>query len=304
MIHQYKFCLWLVNKLMDREMSLNEIQREWLDSAANDEGVPLTARTFSRYKTHAESLLNVDIECDKSTNRYHLVTGDDVADWVLSALRVSELAQRVDSRDFIMLENPPAGSENLSTVIEAREQRKLLDFSYRSLYQESRRYRAVPMFLRLFRQRWYVTARREGKEYLTTFALERMSDIRVEKTEKVETDDAMRETDVTPEEYFADCFGVTHSGEPVRVVVRAFWPQDAYLAEVPMHHSQRVVEKTENWTDYELRVCPTYDFKQELLWHRDKLAVISPAWLRDDMIDILHRMTESYATGEPHCKDE
>ena len=49
---------------------------------------------------------------------------------------------------------------------------------------------------------------------------------------------------------------------------------------------------------------PTYDFKQELLWHRDKLAVISPQWLRDDLIDIMERMIRSYRTGEPNCKDE
>lgn len=280
-------------------MSLDEIQCEWLDSAANSEGIPLTARTFSRYKAHAESLLNVDIECDKSTNRYRLVAGDSVAEWVLSALRVSELARRVDSRDFIMLENPPAGSENLDTVIGARERGAMLDFDYRSLFQESRRYRAVPVFLRLFRQRWYMTARQKGKEFLTTFALERMSDIKTGEPCCI-----AGRGEVNPAEYFTDCFGVIHGGESERIVVRAFWPQDAYLAEVPLHHSQRVLEKTENWTDYELRVCPTYDFKQELLWHRDKLAVISPAWLRDDMLDILARMTESYLTGEPHCKDE
>ncbi|MDE5982436.1 MAG: WYL domain-containing protein [Duncaniella sp.] len=299
MIHQYKFCLWLVNKLADREMSLEEIQREWLDSASNDEGVPLTARTFSRYRAHAESLLNVDIECDKSTNRYRLVAGDNVADWILSAMRVSELARRVDIRDFIMLENPPAGSGILDTVIKARERCAMLEFSYRSLYQETRRYRAVPLFLRLFRQRWYVTARREGKDFLTTFALERMTDVRV-----VENTPPATMPPVTPEEYYDDCFGVIHSGEPERIVVRAFWPQNAYLAEVPMHHSQRAVAENDGWTDYELYLRPTYDFKQELLWHRDKLAVISPAWLRDDMLDILRRMAESYATGKPHCKDE
>lgn len=71
-----------------------------------------------------------------------------------------------------------------------------------------------------------------------------------------------------------------------------------------MHHSQRAVAENDGWTDYELYLRPTYDFKQELLWHRDKLAVISPAWLRDDMLDILRRMAESYKSGEPHCKDE
>ncbi len=46
------------------------------------------------------------------------------------------------------------------------------------------------------------------------------------------------------------------------------------------------------------------DFKQELLWYRDKLAVFSPQWLRDDISDILRRMLHSYQTGLPDCKDE
>ena len=73
---------------------------------------------------------------------------------------------------------------------------------------------------------------------------------------------------------------------------------------MPLHASQRVVDECENWTDFSLYVRPTYDFKQELLSQRDKVAVISPESLRNDMIEILESMMASYRDGKAHCIDE
>ena len=72
-----------------------------------------------------------------------------------------------------------------------------------------------------------------------------------------------------PEVYFEHCFGIIRQFEPITIRFRAFWPQDAYLKDVPLHASQIEVNHTEDYTDFEMFVRPTYDLKQELLWYRN-----------------------------------
>lgn len=299
MIARYKFCVWLINRLMGRRMSLKEISEEWNHSDSNINCTVLTPRTFLRHKELAEEIFNVNIECDKSSNEYWLNTEDlDESDrWTMSALSIQNLNSMASMRRHIVLEDAPAGQQWLEDVANACRYSRSLSFNYKSPYRQMQHYEVVPLFVRMFKQRWYLTCQPVGKEYLSTLALERMSDLT--------TGDVMEPTiTVNAEEYFSDCYGIIHQLEPERIVVRAFWPQNAYIKEVPIHHSQTIVDDNENWTDFSLYLRPTYDFKQELLWHRDKLAVISPEWLREDMIDILNRMIESYKTGLPRCKDE
>lgn len=284
---------------MSARLTLAEINELWLGSRDNANGLTVPPRTFLRYKALAEEIFNVNIECDKSHNAYWIDPSslDESDRWAMSALSVHNLASMADLRRYIILEDAPAGQRLLEQVANACRDSRRLEFDYKSPYNPSKTYEAIPLFVKLFKQRWYLTCQPIGKDYLTTLALDRISNLKVGEKDRPSTA-------VDADEYFRDCYGIIHQLEPEFIVVRAFWPQNAYLKEVPMHHSQEVVAETADWTDFSLYVRPTYDFKQDLLWHRDKLAVLSPRWLRDDMVDILSRMKESYITGLPNCKDE
>lgn len=300
MIERFRFCLWLLDKLSCRPMTFREISREWSRASANDRGSKLTTRSFLRYRNMAEELFNVNIECYKPTNEYRIDTSamEDVGRWTLSALRLQNVASISELRNVLMLEPAPGGAELVKQLAEACQQRRELTLRYKSPYQDERTFTLIPHFLRLFKQRWYLIGRQPGKEYTTTLSLERIKEVILGEvsSELIPS--------VSPEEYYDDCYGIIRQGEPERIVIRAFSPQNTYLREVPIHHSQKVIEETDRWTDFSLYVRPTYDFKQELLWQRDKLMVVSPKWLRDDMIDILGRMIRSYETGLPDYKDE
>ena len=62
MIFKYKFCLWLIDTLSIQPLTLPEIQKKWLNASANEDGAPLAARTFTRYRPEAESLMYEDIK--------------------------------------------------------------------------------------------------------------------------------------------------------------------------------------------------------------------------------------------------
>ena len=230
MIARYKFCLWLIDKLSSRRMTYAEIAHEWEGAAANVNGVSLTSRSFLRYRILAEEIFNVNIECHKPTNEYWLDTEsvEDSDRWLMSALRVQNLTSMVGMRSRIMLEEPPAGTALLETVADACRDSRTLSFVYTCPYKEPANYVVVPLFLRLYRQRWYLISQPVSAEYTVTLALDRMTGLRVgEKCEPT--------AEVNPEEFFRDCFGVIRQYEPERVVVRAFWPQNTYLKEVPLH---------------------------------------------------------------------
>lgn len=308
MIFKYKFCLWLIDTLSIKPMTLPEIQKKWLNASANEDGDPLAERTFNRYRREAESLMYVDIQCDKRDgNLYKVIRADGVKNdelqqWLLSAFRVSNLAERASDHNKVLLEPAPPAAHLLYTVMEAIDQQRALSFTYASHYKEAVEVTLIPVFVRLFRQRWYVIGEQKGKESPKTCALERMSEVAVSEY-KITLSKKMVKL-LEPETYFEHCYGIIRQYEPERIRFRAFWPQDGYLRDVPVHTSQTEIERTEQYTDFEIYVRPTYDLKQELLWHRDKLAVLSPEGFREDMIQVLKATLANYETGQNHTIDE
>lgn len=107
---------------------------------------------------------------------------------------------------------------------------------------------------------------------------------------------------LTPDNYYDGCFGIMRmEDEPIENVrLRVFYPEYNYLEEVPLHESQQKVGQSADglYREYTLRVRPTRDFLQELLWYGRNLMVLKPESLRQKMIAILQDMTKSYETGE------
>lgn len=303
MIFKYKFCLWLIDTLSIQPLTLPEIQKRWLKASANEDGDPLAERTFNRYRREAESLMYVDIKCDKRDgNLYKIIRpegfkNDELQQWLLSAFRVSSLAERVNQREEVMIEPAPPAANLLQDVMNAIDKKHPLRILYKSHYQEEKEIILMPAFVRLFKQRWYVIGEVRGKEHAMTCALERIKEVELLEGEKVKFSPKLR-LQLKPEVYFEHCFGIIRQHEPITIRFRAFWPQDAYIKDVPIHTSQVEVGHTDEYTDFEIFVRPTYDLKQEFLWHRDKLAVLAPESFRKDMMGVLRATLSGYETGE------
>lgn len=308
MIFKYKFCLWLIDTLRVQPLTLPEIQERWIKASANEDGTPLAARSFLRYYQEAAELMYVDIECNKSTNCYELVWPEDfksreLQQWLLSAFRISCLAQRVNQHTDVMIEPAPPAAHLLQDVMDAIDRKHPLRFTYTSHYQTPQEVILYPAFVRLFKQRWYVIGEVKGQNYTHTLALERMTNVEVLEKEKIKFSPLLKKI-LKPAVYFEHCFGIIRQFEPITIRFRAFWPQDAYIKDVPLHASQIEVDHTEDYTDFEIFVRPTYDLKQELLWHRDKLAVLAPESFRQDMMAVIRATLKGYETGRSCAIDE
>ncbi|MFR0677674.1 WYL domain-containing protein [Dysgonomonas mossii] len=307
---KYKFCIWLVDTLLLNEqgLTIDEIQHKWRISSYNPDGGLLTERSFHRYRNETESLFNIDIVCEKNNGGVYKIASTEELDkntaiqWLLNGLRISNLGELCQKHQNLILEDAPLGVQRIQIIMDSIEQNKSLRLTYKSHYKLPKEYFFVPVFIRLFKQRWYVIGADVEQNRRTTFALERILDASIiEKQHKLSKE--LKQT-LNPDTYFAHCYGIIRQYDPITIRFRAFFPQNLYLKDVPIHESQESINETEDYTDFEIFVRPTYDLKQEFLWNRDKLAVLAPESFRLDMIQVLEAMLNGYKTGESFAIDE
>lgn len=304
MINKYNICFWLVDQLERRPMTLKEIQDSWARSVYNSTDSRLSQRSFHRYVNDIADMGLGQIECDKTTGyTYSLVEGGMrdkcVREWVLSSLRMASLGEKMKHNSHIVLEPPAQNTAYLEQIITAAERSHPIKFHYRSAYGVESDMEIVPVFAKMFRQRWYVVGARTTDQAPRTLAFDRMSNLQVlPKARKL----AVKTVNLlNPDTYFADCLGIARMDDvtPQKIRIRAFYPQSNFFDEVPIHQSQQKVAEGENseYCDYEFHLRPSFDFKQELLQYGRKVVVLEPESFRQEMIATLRDMVTSYETG-------
>lgn len=312
-----KFYCWLIGKLERRRMTIREICDDWAESSSNIDGKELSVRTFHRYREEIANLFGIEIECDKAGGYRYFIHRDryantEVSEWLLSSLRMASLGDRLRYHDKVMLEKAPENTQYLDDIIQAIDKHYAIRFHYRTAYGEEMEMEMVPAFLRLFRQRWYVIGNlthqdghapkpnADGSDcHPRVLPFDRVSYLEIVCERQFlskRTQDLLR-----PDNFYDGCFGIIRQQHlpPRKIRIRAFYPENNYIEEVPLHESQTKIRDAADgsYSDYELCVSPTRDFEQELLWHGRKVIVLSPDDFRQEMIGILKDMVRSYETG-------
>lgn len=290
--------IWLIDTIRrHRRLTREELNELWSNSPFSD-GEPLARRTFYNYRNAIEELFKINIECDTSTFEYYIDDGGDshkesVTEWLLNAASMSNaLTDAREISEKIFLEDVPSSRHFLSTVLTATKECKPLLFTY-SNYTRSNPTKGVtvePYFLKLFKQRWYMTGRNSKEDKIKTYALDRMSDVSV-----VNEPFAIPE-DFDAESYFRDCYGIVFSrGEVKNVTLKVDAHQAKYFRALPLHHSQsEMINDTYSIFTYKLKLTP--DFVEELLSHGSKVTVLSPPELQAMMVAELKDSLSNYET--------
>lgn len=65
------------------------------------------------------------------------------------------------------------------------------------------------------------------------------------------------------------------------IMFKAYHPADSYIMTKPIHHSQRVVERHDDYTILSLDLIPTYEFETIMLTYADKCEILEPLDLRE-----------------------
>ena len=253
--------LWLLDAIYSAgRITLDEIRVRW------------QRNEMSGHRKAVEELFDVNIACDRRTNEYYVECGDDLVRddlrrWLLETFAVNDLlvnSKRLRRR--IALEPIPSGYAYLTTVLRAMEENRCLEIVYRHTYDEKRekRYEVEPYGLKAFRRRWYLIANSVEMGGIYAFALDRVRSM------APTTKAAEIPSDFDCAEFYAD--------------VRA----------LPLHPTQRETERTAEYSVFEYRLAPTYDFRMELLSNGADVEVLRPAWFREEVKNVVTKMMESY----------
>ena len=289
--HQY---IWIINTLRAyKRLTFEQLNQKWQDDAVAD-GNSLQRSSFNRHRDAIQDMFGIIIDCEPRTYKYFIrnteVLGDDsIESWLFSTLAVhGVLADSAAVKERMVLENAPAGEQYLDILIRAIRTNHRLYIGYRKFGAEAYEKVVCPYALKLFRQRWYLLALNDEKQ-MRIYALDRMT--MVEQTDETFEMPA----DFSAQAYFSEYFGVLTDDTPLaHVILRAHKWMPNYLRTLPLHHSQRELESTPDYTDFSYDIRPTSDFLGELLRHSDGIEVLQPLELREKMRQMIAETLKRY----------
>lgn len=288
----FKEYIWLIETIKrNGRMTLGEISDLWRQQEESD-GQELSRTTFNRHRDSILDIFGVIIECDRKDGYRYYIENEEVLkensiqNWMFSTLSVSNMLDgNAGLQDRILLESIPSGGDKLRQIIDAmRDNRRIRIQYHKYTSSESKPYTLEPYCLKLYNRRWYMLVKKADastpdddtkKGDLFIFSLDRIESIELLQTKFVV--DKNFDAGV----YFNDCFGIMVDGslKAERIVLRAYGLEPYYLRDLPMHHTQKVIKKTDEYTDYELRLRPAEDFIQYLLSLSTWSRVLEPEWL-------------------------
>jgi len=307
--------IWILSELYQNPKGLTykEFAERWKRSSQNVLGTSLPKRTFADCLRAIEETFDIDISSDaRNGYRYRIVQrdwleNDRVKDWLLSAFAVNGLLQ--DSRGLrkrVMFEDIPSGNEYLLEVLKAMRENYVLAVTYQDYYdKEPRKIVLEPYCVRVFRQRWYVIGVMENEpkgeeptELTNQGRIRRYALDRIVTLEQTDTTFKMPQ-DFSVDDYFADAFGIIvepeeYDVETIRMKVYDINHRREYLRSLPLHSSQREVEQHKDYSTFELRVAPTYDFVQQILAMGSEVEVLSPDYVRAEIKRRIKEMAALY----------
>lgn len=296
-------CMWIMTQLLDHRhgLSYDELMERWQRSSLNINGTKIPKRTLLDNKYLIAELFGVDIECDRRDSyRYYIenwdeIDQDEVKRWLLSIFAVSNAIHDCKSlRNRIAYDKIPSGNESLEVIIQAMQKNVRVNVIYQSFFDDHpHEYVLSPYFLKVFKQRWYLVAVRDDVDKPRVYALDRMK-----RTEATKEKFKMPK-DMSVEAFFYDCYGVLfepedYDVEKIRIKVTDMNNKRKYLRTLPLHHSQREVEKHDDYSIFEMNVYPSYDFIHEILSHAEELEVLEPAWVRNECKLYVEEMYKLY----------
>ncbi|MDO4972391.1 MAG: WYL domain-containing protein [Bacteroidales bacterium] len=291
---KFKEYIWLVNVIRNAgSISFAEIQEKWLETEMSG-GVELARSTFNRHKDAIEDIFGIYIDCNRRNGyRYRIGNEEVFADssvqnWMLSTLSVNNtLSESLSLQDRILLEQVHTKPELFSTIVDAMRRSLCITITYRRYAAEAQLATFAPYCVKLFKSRWYVLGYFDrmgyggGKGFFALYSFDRILDIEITDQKFV------MDNEFSAKHYFSEHYGVlTAADVPVeRIVLRAYSYERYYLRDLPIHPSQREIEKGDDYSDFELYMRPTIDFVGHLMSRGINIKVLAPASLAAQVAD-------------------
>lgn len=289
--------IWLIDTIYRaKKISLKEISAKWRDYVGLNVDEELHRATFNRWKDDVYLQFGIIISCERSDGyKYYIenpeiIENDTLKKWMLDTLATGNLINNnISISRRILVNKIPSGNVHLKTLLNALKSNTRIQITYRRFDKESHLFPIDPYCLKLFENRWYVLGK-NNRGQIKIYGLDRIQDIKILE----EHFDMPKDFDA--EEFFAPFFGVAigYDLKPAKIVLRAYNVHRLYMESLPLHDSQRMLEDTGEYADFELYVAPTYDLVMKLLSFGAMIEVLEPVSLRETMRGWVSELHEMY----------
>lgn len=291
----YRYSL-IIKRLRKSSASFREIS-DYLkrESQLQEYNFDISVRTFQRDLNDIRTIYDIDITYDSSRKQYCVEWGkpNELQQRIMEAFdTLNALSLTDELADFIHFEKRKTkGTENLYSLLHAIKNCFRISFSYQKFWEdEPSARRTEPYALKEFKNRWYLLARDIDKDELRIYGLDRLSELNVQQT------GFQVPVDLDVQEYFRNCFGIIIGDKAVpETVILSFVPeQGKYIKSLPLHESQNILVDNDDELRIELRLHVTFDFVQELLSFGERVKVIQPERLIEEVVSSYEKSLSLY----------
>ena len=295
LLHKY---LWLVDTIYRSDgITFEQINDRWLRNDLS-EGLELPKRTFHKWRAAVEDLFGLIIDCERK-NGYRffirnkeILSSHSLTGWLFNTLSTGYKIERHKAiKDRIILEDIFTGDELFSTVLDSLRSNTRLLITYKSFSRDKETtFEAEPYCLRMFNQRWYLVARSIDFENPRIYALDRVVNLRP-------TNHSFAyPAEFSAEDFFAASYGiiVDETMEAESVELKVHVSHVGYMRSLPLHRSQQETKQAAEYSIFQLRLAPTFDFEQKILSMGEYVEVLSPEWFRKRIVNRVNKMKEQY----------
>lgn len=291
--------IWVIDTInRHTKISLEQLKEKYLQSENVSGGNQLDRQTFYRWREEIANMFGIEIECERGgQNRYHIANPEalekgNLTQWMLNTYStINSLGDSLKIKHRILTEPIPSSEAHLNNLIEAMKEDRVVSFTYQKFWDtEGYTCTVRPYCVKLFLQRWYLLGYSEERKALRTYGLDRMSDFAT-LDKKFELPD-----DFDAESYFSTFYGIETRDdikcETITFIAQS--PHNHYLRSLPLHATQTEIFSGDDYSKFQVRLRPNYEFYWKLLSMGDFVEILSPDNVRKEMIGFIKRVANRY----------
>jgi predicted DNA-binding transcriptional regulator YafY len=288
----------LIQYIFDNKFPSKDVILDYL--TGND--FQMSGRTLERYFEKIRADFGLEIEYDYKERGYFINEEKSVkVESFFKFLEIVKLANIFskslkDSNkmlEYVSFDDSKnfKGIDNLKVLLLAIKDNREITFQHENYWKNSEKeYTVTPLILKEYLNRWYVVCATNNNDEIRTFGLDRIENIQIHKKSN-----KTREGYFEKLSKFEHTVGLTYGeGEPEKVSLLVDELHVKYMRSLPLHQSQIILPNKDGKHQVDFYLYPNYEFKTQILKIGAEVEVLSPQYLRDEIIGLLEKSLNNY----------
>lgn len=258
----------------------------------------MSNRTLQRDLQDIRTVFGIDICYNRAEKGYYISSTKGENFDFMKMLETHDVFQLLNAskqlKKYIFAENSkPKGTIYFNDILHAIKNGYCIKIAYKKFYKDDVEEREIaPYALKESAYRWYLIAK--YNTHIVTYALDRICDLEVTRN----SFNYPKDFDVN--ELYKDTFGISMHPETdsETVILSMSQFQAKYFDSLPLHSSQKLISETDSELQYSLQVKITDEFIYKIISYGNRIKVLKPKSLINELKYILEEMCEQYDLHE------